>query len=116
MLLSLCYLRNKILPSSGSKKTYKECSKELRSLVFARHLKTVDEFIRSDIKALPLHFFFPQQVHGAVYICNMFGDFYPFGRSVIGRRNFKKSFTIISMVISSIYSEKMNIISPLFQF
>ena len=62
----------------------------------------MDEFIRSDIKALQLHFFFPQQVHGTIYTCNMFGDFYSIGRNAAGRRNFKNHFLLFISVVDII--------------
>lgn len=42
----------------------------------------------------------PSQVHGTVYISDMLRDFYPFGRSIVGKRDLKKSRKMSSMAAS----------------
>lgn len=53
-----------------------------------------------------------------LFILLMFSDFYPFGRSVVGRENFKNhlKFNFYGRHYLGLYLEKINKIMLLFQF
>lgn len=94
MRLGLCYylaIRNKTLPSSGSKQNLPRIFARGEKPSFTKHLNMLDEFVRSETEAV--YSFFspcPSQVHGTVHIFDMLSDFYPSGRSTIGKWDLKK--------------------------